>query len=330
MKKILTRLINHEELSQAEATTALLNITSGNCNEAQIAALLTAYQMRMPSVSEILGFRDALLQTSVSIPLQGYNAIDIVGTGGDEKNTFNISTCAAFVVAGAGYKVAKHGNYASTSISGASNVLQEHGIVFTNNVDKLKQSIDNCGITYLHAPLFNPAMKQVASVRKELQLRTLFNLLGPLVNPSRPTYQLLGVANLSQMRLYANVLNHICTDYAVISSLDKYDEISLTGDFKVTTSKGQQIYSPSALNFSTIDAQELYGGDTPQEAATILRNVLGNCCTPAQRECVVANAAFAIHIVSGLSIDNAIDKAYHSLLSGQALSVFKKFITLNS
>ena len=229
MKDILTRLFNHEELTSAETKQILLNITREAYPEAQISALLTVFQMRSITVDELIGFREALMETRIPIDFAPYRPIDIVGTGGDGKNTFNISTCACFVVAGAGYKVAKHGNYGATSVSGASNVMEQHGIRFTNDPDKLKRSMDECNIAYLHAQLFNPAMKFVGPVRKALGVRTLFNLLGPLVNPCKPTYQLLGVADLAQMRLYTNVFYKLGIDFAVVNSLDSYDEISHHG-----------------------------------------------------------------------------------------------------
>lgn len=235
MKDILTRLFNHEELTSEETKQILLNITREAYPEAQISALLTVFQMRSITVDELIGFREALMETRIPIDFAPYRPIDIVGTGGDGKNTFNISTCACFVVAGAGYKVAKHGNYGATSVSGASNVMEQHGIRFTNDPDKLKRSMDKCNIAYLHAQLFNPAMKFVGPVRKALGVRTLFNLLGPLVNPCKPTYQLLGVADLAQMRLYTNVFYKLGIDFAVVNSLDSYDEISLTDEFKVMT-----------------------------------------------------------------------------------------------
>ena len=244
MKQILSRLFNHEHLSEAEARQLLLDITAGRYPDAQVAALLTAFCMRDITVDELTGFREALMQTRVPIDFAPYRPIDIVGTGGDGKNTFNISTCACFVVAGAGYKVAKHGNYGATSVSGASDVIEEHGIRFTADPDTLRRSMDECNLAYLHAQLFNPAMKSVAAVRKSLGVRTLFNLLGPLVNPCRPAYQLLGVSQLSLMRLYTYVFCKAGVEFAVVNSLDNYDEISLTDEFKVMTRRDERIYRP--------------------------------------------------------------------------------------
>lgn len=330
MKQILSRLFNHEELSSSETRQIMLNIAQGQYPEAQIAALLTAFQMRGITVDELIGFREALMQTRVPIDFSPYKPIDIVGTGGDGKNTFNISTCACFVVAGAGYKVAKHGNYGATSVSGASNVIEQHGVRFTNDESVLRRSIEECNIAYLHAQLFNPAMKVVGPVRKALGIRTLFNLLGPLVNPSRPAYQMLGVADLPQMRLYTNVFYKLGIDFAVVNSLDSYDEISLTGEFKVITRQNEHIYHPQDLGFDKLAQSQLTGGVTKEEAATIFDHVLQNESTEAQKQCVLMNAAFAIQIMEPLlSIEECLDKARLSLESGKALATLKRFIEIN-
>ncbi|MGL4852661.1 MAG: anthranilate phosphoribosyltransferase [Phocaeicola sp.] len=331
MKETLTRLFQHEELTCSEAKALLLNITHGAYNDAQIAALLTVFQMRGVRVEEILGFREALLETAIKVDFSPYQAIDIVGTGGDGKNSFNISTCSCFVVAGAGYKVAKHGNYGATSISGASQVLEQHGVKFTNQRDLLRRSIEKCGVAYLHAPLFNPAMKEVASVRKALQVRTLFNLLGPLVNPSQPSFQLLGVATLTQMRLYTQVLQQLGMGFAVVNNLDGYDEISLTEKFKVMTNRYETIYTPESLGFKVVSQEALYGGDTPKEAAAIFDRVLKNEATPAQTDAVLINASFAIQTLEPtLSIEQCVEMARESLASGSALTTFQIFVALNA
>lgn len=331
MKETLIRLFNHEELTREEARDLLLRITQGAYNDAQVAALLTVFQMRGIKVDELIGFRDALLATRVPVDFADYRPIDIVGTGGDGKNTFNISTCACFVVAGAGYRVAKHGNYGATSVSGASNVIEQHGVKFTNDPSKLTRSIEECGMAYMHAQLFNPAMKNVAPVRKALQVRTIFNLLGPLVNPCLPAYQLLGVADLPLMRLYTNVLQKLGIGFAVVNSLDGYDEISLTDSFKVMTTHYETIFRPKDLGFAPIDPKELYGGSTPQEAARIFDNVLANTATRSQTDCVLINAAFAIQAMEPeKAIEECIDTARRSLESGKALATLKKFVELNS
>jgi anthranilate phosphoribosyltransferase len=330
MKDILTRLFNHEELTSEETKQILLNITREKYPEVQIAALLTAFQMRTITVDELIGFREALMETRIPIDFSPYRPIDIVGTGGDGKNTFNISTCACFVVAGAGYKVAKHGNYGATSISGASNVIEQHGIHFTNNPDRLKRSMEECNIAYLHAQLFNPAMKFVGPVRKALGVRTLFNLLGPLVNPCKPAYQLLGVADLTQMRLYTNVFYKLGIDFAVVNSLDSYDEISLTDEFKVMTRNYECIYRPQDLGFNEVRPEELFGGTSKEDAARIFDDILHNCATPSQMQCVIVNAAFAIQVMEPeKDIEECIAIARESLVSGQALRALKKFIDIN-
>lgn len=331
MKELLKRLFNHEELSREEACQLLQDITAGRYNEIQIASLLTVFQMRGIKVEELIGFRNALLSTRIPVDLSAYRPIDIVGTGGDGKNTFNISTCACFIVAGAGYPVAKHGNYGATSISGASNVMECYGIRFTNEQDKLLRSMEKCGMVYMHAPLFNPAMKTVAPVRKAMEVRTLFNLLGPLVNPCLPAYQLLGVADLTQMRLYTNTLQRLGVGFAVVNNLDGYDEISLTDEFKVMTNRYETIYKPSELGFDIVRQEELFGGNTPQEAARIFDDVLHNCATKAQTECVLINASFAIQAMEPLKpIEECVAIARESLQSGKALRTLKKFIELNS
>jgi anthranilate phosphoribosyltransferase len=257
--------------------------------------------------------------------------IDVVGTGGDRKNTFNISTTACFVIAGAGYKVAKHGNYAATSTSGASNVIANHGVKFTDDVDQLNRSLNEAGIVYLHAQLFAKAMKFVGPIRKALQFPTIFNLLGPLVNPSQPKCQLLGVANLDQMRLYHHVYQKINIDYGIVNSMDGYDEISLTGDFKVTTNHYERVFKPQDLGFQIAKPEELVGGATEQEAKEIFDNVLANTALPAQKNIVLANAAFGIQVLEKgqKSIEECVEIARESIDSGRALATFKKFVELN-
>lgn len=331
MTDILKRLFNHEELSSQEACDLMTGITQNKYNETQVASLLTVFQMRGIKVNELIGFREALLNTRIPVNLDEYHPVDIVGTGGDGKNTFNISTCACFVVAGAGYHVAKHGNYGATSVSGASNVMEQYGIRFTNNQEQLRKSMDKCNMVYMHAPLFNPAMKVVAPVRKALGVRTVFNLLGPLVNPCLPAYQLLGVADLPLMRLYTTTLQKLGIGFAVVNNLDGYDEISLTDEFKVMTNKYETICRPSDLNLTLAPRSELYGGNTPEEAARIFDNVLHNRASKAQTECVLINASFAIQAMEPFKpIDECIAIARESLESGKALYTLRSFITLNS
>ncbi|HBN46185.1 MAG TPA: anthranilate phosphoribosyltransferase [Prevotella sp.] len=329
---ILNRLLNHEELQREETKGLLVAITQGELNDAEIAALLTAIQMRGITVDELLGFRDGILATGVAVPLECDRYIDVVGTGGDRKNTFNISTTACFVIAGAGYKVAKHGNFSATSVSGASNVIKNHGVVFTDDIDKLNRSLNECGIVYLHAQLFAKAMKFVGAIRKALPFPTFFNLLGPIINPSKPQCQLLGVANLDQMRLYQQVYQRIGIDYGIVNSIDGYDEISLTGDFKVTTNDYERVFKPADLGFDVARPEELVGGATEEEAAQIFDNVLQGTALPAQKNIVLANAAFAIQVLERgkKSINECIDIARESLDSGKALSTFRHFVELNS
>lgn len=331
MKEILLRLFAHEELSSSEACSLMLGVTNGDYNDAQLASLLTVFQMRGVTVPELVGFRRALLSTRVPVDLSDYAPIDIVGTGGDGKNTFNISTCACFVVAAAGYTVAKHGNYGATSVSGASNVMEQHGVRFTADEARLRRSVEGCGVAYLHAPLFNPAMKHVASVRRSLQVRTLFNLLGPLINPCCPPYQLLGVADLAQMRLYTLTLQELGVGFAVVNNLDGYDEISLTDEFKVMTNRYETIYRPSDLGFALAPQEALSGGATPEEAAYIFDAVLQGRATQAQTDCVLINASFAIQARHPQRpIDECVAVAHEALASGKAWKTFCRFVELNS
>ena len=329
--QIFNRLLNHEELQREETKNLLVAITQGELNDPEIAALLTAIQMRGITVEELLGFRDGILETGVPVPLHCDRYIDVVGTGSDRKNTFNISTTACFVIAGAGYKVAKHGNFSATSVSGASNVIKNHGVMFTDDADKLNRSLDECGIVYLHAQLFAKAMKFVGAIRKALPFPTFFNLLGPIINPSKPQCQLLGVANLNQMRLYQQVYQRIGIDYGIVNSIDGYDEISLTSDFKVTTNDYERVFKPADLGFDIARPEELVGGATEEEAAQIFDAVLQGTALQAQKNIVMANAAFAIQVLEKgkKSIEECIDIARESLDSGKALSTFRRFVEIN-
>ncbi|MBQ9092741.1 MAG: anthranilate phosphoribosyltransferase [Prevotella sp.] len=332
MKQILERVLNQEALTREETKDILIGITQERYAKEQITALLTALQMRGITVDELLGFRDGILETGVPAILDCDRYIDVVGTGGDRKNTFNISTTACFVIAGAGYKVAKHGNYASTSTSGASDVMANHGIRFTADADILNRSLNEAGIVYLHAQLFAHAMKFVGPIRKALQFPTCFNLLGPLVNPSKPQCQLLGVANLDQMRLYSNVYQKIGIDYGIVNSMDGYDEISLTGDFKVTTNDYERIFKPSELGMETITPEELKAGADEMEAKEIFDKVLANTATKAQKDVVMANAAFAIQVMEKgrKSIEDCVEAARESIDSGRAFAAFRRFAEINS
>ncbi|MDR0844394.1 MAG: anthranilate phosphoribosyltransferase [Tannerella sp.] len=331
MKQILYRLFEHQYLHRDEARTLLQNIAEGKYSEAQVASLITVFLMRNISVEELSGFREALLEMSLPVDLSGYPFIDIVGTGGDGKNTFNISTAACFVLAGAGYHVVKHGNYGATSVSGASNVMEQHGIKFTTNVDLLRKSMDTCRIAYLHAPLFNAALKAVAPVRKSLGVRTFFNILGPLVNPAKPPYQLLGVYNLPLLRLYSYAYQESGIRFGVVHSLDGYDEVSLTGEFKVSMPEKEKLYTPEMLGFKRCTEEDLFGGDTPEAAARIFDAVLDNTSAVAQRDCVLINAAFAIQVICPeKKIDVCLAEAAESLESGKAQAIFRQFVELNS
>ncbi|WP_286832737.1 MULTISPECIES: anthranilate phosphoribosyltransferase [unclassified Proteiniphilum] len=331
MKEILYKLFDSHYLSREEAKQILFNIVNGDIPDTQIASLITSFLMRSISVDEILGFRDALLEMRLPTDLSEYSPLDIVGTGGDGKNTFNISTSACFVVAGAGYNVVKHGNYGATSISGASNVIEQLGVKFTTDINLLRKSLENCHITYLHAPLFSPALKAVAPVRKSLGVRNFFNVLGPLVNPVQPKYQMLGVYNLSMLRLYSYIYQEEDKKFCIVHSLDGYDEVSLTSQFKVSSNKGEQLFVPEELGFSRVSQEALYGGDTPEEAAQIFRNVLNCRATDAQMNAVLVNAAFGIQTIDQEKpIGECLQIAEDSLYGKKALMVLEKFVTLNS
>lgn len=332
MKEVLNKMLNHEELSRTETRDIIVGITKDEFPTEQITALLTGLQMRGVTVDELLGFRDGILATGVKAILDCDKYIDVVGTGGDRKNTFNISTTSCFVIAGAGYKVAKHGNYAATSVSGASNVIHHHGVKFTADIDKLNRSINEAGIVYLHAQLFASAMKFVGPIRKALQFPTVFNLLGPLVNPSQPKAQLLGVANLDQMRLYRQVYQKLGIDYGIVNSIDGYDEISLTGDFKVATNNYERVFSSADLGFVPATPEELVGGANEDEAAEIFDAVLENRALQAQKNVVLANAAFGIQVMEKgkKSIEECVEIARKSIDSGKALATFRKFAEINS
>lgn len=331
MKQILNKLFEHQSLTRSEATEVMTNIAAGKYNEAQISAFVSVFIMRSIELNEIIGFRDALLDMAIEADLSEFDPIDIVGTGGDGKNTFNISTASCFAVAGAGYKVAKHGNYGATSVSGASNVLEHYGAKFTTDMDVVKKAIDQSGFAYLHAPLCNPAMKNVAGVRKNLGVRTFFNVLGPLISPVRPNYQCLGVYDLKMMRLYNYIYQSLGINYTIVHSLDGYDEISLTSTCKVSNNKGENVYSPEDLGFRQIAQKELWGGETVADASKIFLNVLNNKATDAQRNAVVINSAFTIQtICPEKTIDECKSEALQSLERGKAKKVFEKFIEIYS
>jgi len=331
MKHILNRLFEHQYLSSDEAANIMVNIGQGKYNENQIAAFISVFLMRSITVDELAGFQKALLDMCHRVDLSEFDPIDIVGTGGDEKNTFNISTLSCIVLAGAGYKVSKHGNYGATSVSGSSNAMEQHGVKFTTDVDKLRRSIDETNLAYLHAPLFNAALKTVAPVRKSLAVRTFFNLMGPLVSPVIPRRQCLGVYNLKMARLYDYTYQQTGVDFAIIHSLDGYDELSLTGDMKIIRNSGEEVVRPSDLGFQTVCQEDLFGGDTVEKASELFDSVLENKCTDAQKNVVLANSAVAIQVIRpGLSFAEAVAEARESLESGRALGNFKKFLDLNS
>ena len=331
MKHILLKLLEYQYLTRDESRELLTAIVNGKVPETQLSAIITIFLMRSISVDEVLGFREALMEMRTQIDLSHYRAVDIVGTGGDGKNTFNISTTASFVVAGAGYPVVKHGNYGATSVSGSSNAMEQQGIKFTADSDVLRKSLDEASIAYLHAPLFSPALKAVAPTRKSLGVRTFFNVLGPLVNPVEPEYQLLGVYNLSLSRLYRYIYQANNKKFSIVHSMDGYDEISLTGDFKVISNNGEHLYHPEELGFERIKETDIYGGSTIKEVVSIFNNVLNATATTAQTNVVILNAAFAIQLIEeNKTIEECIDIARESIYAKKALRSLNKFIAINS
>lgn len=327
MKKILHHLFQYKTLSGKTAKEVLVNISKGVYNESEIASFITVFLMRSITIDEILGFREALLELCISVDLGTDDIIDIVGTGGDGKNTFNISTLSCFIVAGTGNKVAKHGNYGASSISGSSNVMEQLGYTFKNDAAVLKNEIENTGICFLHAPLFHPALKVVGTVRKNLGIRTFFNMLGPLVNPAFPKYQLIGVYNLEMARIYNYLLQQTDKKFAIVHAMDGYDEISLTDETKIITNEGERMYSSEELGNCQILPKDIFGGDTVEESKEIFLKILQGNGTDAQQAVVLANSSMALHCTGKYnSYEECFAVAKESLQSGKALEVLKKLI----
>jgi anthranilate phosphoribosyltransferase len=329
MKKILQRLFEHKVLSRAEAKDIMLNLGKGVYNDTETAAFITVFLMRSITIDELQGFRDGLLELAVPVDLDDREVIDIVGTGGDGKNTFNISTLACFIVAGAGKKVAKHGNYGATSVSGASNVMEQLGYKFKNDNNRLKKEIDEANLCFLHAPMFHPALKAVAQIRKQIGFRTFFNMLGPMVNPAMPGYQLVGVYSLEMARIYNYLLQQTGKPFTIIHSLDGYDEISLTNDTKVITMKGERIFSAEELGKRTVSPSDIQGGSSVDDAAKIFLKILKGEGSWSQNAVVLANAAMALQCTGTFkNYDDAYAAAVDSLESGRAFKGFQKLISL--
>ncbi|CAN5353624.1 anthranilate phosphoribosyltransferase [soil metagenome] len=326
MKEILNELVEHRSLSKETAREVLVNLASGKYNPSQMSAFMTVYMMRAITIEELEGFRDAMLELCVPVRID-LPLMDVCGTGGDGKNTFNISTLSAFVVAAAGQPVAKHGNYGVSSVSGSSNVLEYFGYNFTNDISELKKSLERSNIFFMHAPLFHPAMKNVGPIRKELGVKTFFNMLGPMVNPALPTRQLVGVFSLELARQYGYLYQNTNKEFVILHDLRGYDEISLTGPFKIFSNEGEKIYEPEDLGLSQITSDDVKGGSTVEESAAIFMNILEGRGTKAQNDVVIANAGMGLFTSdrkSGLA--DAILRAKEALESGRALAAFKKLI----
>lgn len=330
MKTILNRLINHEILTQSEAKEVLVNISNGQYNPSQIASFLTVYMMRNITIDELSGFREALLELCIPIDFSDYNTIDLCGTGGDGKDTFNISTLASFITAGSGIKVAKHGNYGVSSISGSSNVMETLGVKFSNDESFLKNCIEEANICILHAPLFHPAMKNVGPIRKELAVKTFFNLLGPMVNPSFPKNQLVGVFNLELARMYTYLYQNTDRNFAILHSLDGYDEISLTGNTKVISNATEAMLKPEDFGVNKLLQAEIEGGKTIEASAKMFVDIISGNGTEAQKNVVCANAAMAISLMKNCSILDGFETAKETLASGKAFESLKKLQQLSA
>jgi len=330
MKSTLNRLIQHEVLSKEESKEILYKIADGKYNSSQISAFLTVYMMRSISVKELEGFRDALLELCMRIDLTEFNAIDLCGTGGDNKDTFNISTLASFVTAGAGIRVAKHGNYGVSSNCGSSNVMEYLGIKFSNNESFLKKCIEKAGICILHAPLFHPAMKNVAPIRKELAVKTFFNMLGPMVNPSFPKNQIVGVFSLELARIYGYLYQNSNKNFAILHSLDGYDEISLTGSTKIISNSKEKLIEPKDFGLSNLNKDDILGGTSIESSAKIFLDVLSGKGTNAQNQVVCANSALAISTKMNISLKSGYENAMESLISGKGLKSLKTLQKISS
>jgi anthranilate phosphoribosyltransferase len=328
MKDILNQLFEGKKLTKAQAKETLIDIASDrNCNPSQIASFITSFLMRSITVEELEGFREALLELCIPIAFDEYEPIDLCGTGGDGKNAFNISTIASFVVAGAGSKVAKHGNYGVSSLCGSSNVLEYLGLKFTNDKSVLRKQIETANICFLHAPLFHPALKNLAPIRKELGVKTFFNILGPMVNPTQPKHQMVGVFSLELLRLYSYIYQNLNKNFVILHSLDGFDEISLTSGFKIANNEGEYAFTPEKIGFSTKTLDELSGGTTIEEAAKILLSILNNQGTKAQNDVVLVNAGMALVCTrKAKNLDEGIALAKESLVSGKALDAFNKIL----
>ena len=329
MKETLNKLINHEILPKEDAKRILVNIAKGDYNTSQIAAFLTVYMMRSITIEELEGFKDALLDLCLAVDLSAYNPIDLCGTGGDGKDTFNISTLASFVTAGAGVKVTKHGNYGVSSKCGSSNVMEFLGIKFSSDASFLEKCIDEAGICVLHAPLFHPAMKNVAPIRRDLAVKTFFNMLGPMVNPAFPKNQMVGVFNLELARMYGYLYQKTDKNFTVLHALDGYDEISLTGNTKTISNKTESMLKPSDFGVKQITQADIVGGDSIEDSAQLFLNILQGRGSEAQNNVVCANAGIAIATVEGLSPLEGFEKAKESLYSGRGLKALKKIQELS-
>lgn len=324
VKSLFPKLIAHDTLSKSEARLLLLEMNSGNVSEALLGALMTVFAMRPITLDELQGFRAALLESCHAIDLKSNEIIDLCGTGGDGKHTLNVSTLASFVVAGAGFAVAKHGNYGQSSICGSSTVLELLGVSFLKTPEAVQKCFEHCGMVFMHAPLFHPSLKHVANARKSLGVKTFFNRLGPLVNPAQPSHQLIGVFALELGRSYQYLFQNTSTEISIVHALDGYDELSLTHHAQIWTKTQTYTFNPLDYNLPIIQPHEITGGVTPQASAKIFMDILYGNGTPAQNNVVCSNAALAFQTLKKMTFKEAFQMAETSLQSGKALASFHK------
>ena len=330
MKALLNRLIAHESLMKEEAKQVLIEISEGKYDSHQVAAFMTIFMMRSITVDELAGFQEALQSLCIAIDVSDFDPIDLCGTGGDQKDTFNISTLASFVTAGAGVPVAKHGNYGVSSSCGSSNVMEHLGITFTSDADVHQRCLEKAGICIFHAPLFHPAMKAVAPIRRALGVKTFFNMLGPLVNPGMVKKQMVGVFNLELARLYAYRFQQTQVQYGIVHALDGYDEVSLTGKAKLITPQGERLIDAPHFGFERLHPDTIKGGSDVGASAEIFMNVLQGKGTDAQHQVVLANAALAIAVAQSSTLETALEKAKDSLFNQKGLQAFNTLKTVSA
>lgn len=325
MSSLVEDILEGRRLSVEEGRSLMEEMLHDQFPLPRVAALVTCIRVRGVTVDLLDGFSQALLDAATPVDLRTDNLVDVCGTGGDGKDSFNISTTVAFILAGAGYKVAKHGNVAVSSSCGSSNVLEALGVPLTADTSRLQRSLEQSGVCFLHAPLFHPALRRFGPMRKELGFKTVFNALGPLVNPVRPSYQFAGVYNLELQRLYSTLLQRRGGRFAVVHSLDGYDEVSLTGVARVTTRQGTYELRPRDLGVSTLSPESIRGPGDAVAGAALITAILEGRGSSAHEDVTCANAAVAIHsFEGGGELSYCMERARESLRSGRALQALRR------